>query len=73
MGLVGTPADRLKGEAGHIGAAGVAMKCSGATQVELKECSLKGTDSRCSALTLCSSLLLGWDADVLVGAAAARL
>lgn len=40
--LGGTPGDRLKGEAGEIGAAGVAMKSSGGTQVELKECSLKG-------------------------------
>ena len=41
-GLGGTPGDRLKGEAGETGTAGVAMKWSRGTQVELKECSLKG-------------------------------
>ena len=41
-GLGGTPGDRLKGEAGETGTAGVSMKWSRGTQVELKECSLKG-------------------------------
>lgn len=73
-GLGETPRDGLKGRAGEVGAAGMA------SEVEWRYWSRKlgmflkgGQIAGAHPLNLSSSLLLDWDAYVLVGAVAARL
>ena len=73
-GLGETPRDRLKGGAGEVGAAGMASEVEWRYQSRKLGMFLKGGQiAGAHPLNLSSSLLLGWNACVLVGAAAARL